>query len=294
MFDLRYHVASLAAVFIALIIGILVGVGLAGSGVTSKADLRLEKQRNADLRATLAQVAAQRDAATHTQKAFQLAYPALMAGRLSGMNIAVLFVGKIDGSVRGDIERTLRDAGAGQPVRIRALKVPIDAKAIDTIDKILFAHVAYVKYVGSDKLGALGRALAGEFTLGGATPLWALLSSNLVEERIGPAKQRADAVIVARTVNAQQGGTARFLTGLLGGLGAGGTPVVGVEETETQPSAVPAFSSRGLSSVDDVDQPVGRLALALLLSGAVHGQYGVKDTASGVLPPVEPLTITPK
>jgi len=291
MFDLRYHVASLAAVFIALIIGILVGVGLAGSGVTSKADLRLERQRNANLRATLGQVVAQRDAAAHTQKAFQLAYPALMAGRLSNLNIAVLFVGKIDGSVRGDIERTLRDAGAGQPVRIRALKVPIVAQAIDTV---LLTRAAYVKYVGSDKLGALGRALAGEFTLGGATPLWALLSSTIVEERIGPAKQRADAVIVVRTVNPQQDGTARFLTGLLGGLGAGGTPVVGVEETETQPSAVPAFSNRGLSSVDDVDQPVGRFALALLLTGAVHGQYGVKDTASGVLPPVEPPTITAK
>ncbi len=36
MFDLRYHVASLIAVFLALIIGILVGVGLAGSGVTNK------------------------------------------------------------------------------------------------------------------------------------------------------------------------------------------------------------------------------------------------------------------
>src|SRR5215208_8407711 len=30
MFDLRYHVASLAAVFLALIIGILVGVGISG------------------------------------------------------------------------------------------------------------------------------------------------------------------------------------------------------------------------------------------------------------------------
>jgi Copper transport outer membrane protein, MctB len=291
VFDLRYHVASLAAVFIALIIGILVGVGLAGSGVTSKVDLRLEKRRNADLRATLGQVTAQRDAATRTQKAFQLAYPALMAGRLSGMNVAVLFVGKIDGSVRGDIERTLSDAGAGQPARIRALKVPINA---DAIDKVLFAHAAYVKYGGSDKLGALGRALAHEFTLGGATPLWALLSSELVEERIGPAKQRADAVIVVRTVNPQQDGTARFLTGLLGGLGTGGAPVVGVEETEAQQSAVPAFNTRGLSSVDDVDQPVGRLALALLLSGAAPGQYGVKDAASAVLPPVEPLTITTK
>ena len=33
MFDLRYHVASLAAVFLALIIGILVGVGHLGEGV---------------------------------------------------------------------------------------------------------------------------------------------------------------------------------------------------------------------------------------------------------------------
>ena len=40
MFDLRYHVASLVAVFVALIVGILVGVGLAGSGVTKKADLK--------------------------------------------------------------------------------------------------------------------------------------------------------------------------------------------------------------------------------------------------------------
>ena len=291
MFDLRYHVASLAAVFIALIIGILVGVGLAGSGVTSKVDLKVEKQRNADLRATLDQVKTQRDAAQRTQKAFQLAYPALMANRLAGKHVAILFIGPEDGTVRGAIEKTLADAGAPPPLRLRALKVPIDAQAIDSV---LFAHAAFVKYVGDDKLGALGRALAGEFALGGETPLWALLNRRLVEERSGPAKQPADAVIVVRTVEPQQDGTARFLTGLLGGLNTAGTPVVGVEETNTQPSAVPAFSSRGLSSVDDVDEPVGRFALALLLNGGVHGQYGVKDTASGVLPPVEPLTVQPR
>ncbi len=293
MFDLRYHVASLAAVFIALIIGILVGVGLAGSGVTSKADLRAAKLQNDRLAAALAQALAQVKDLGRNQKEFQLAYPALMAGRLTGMHVAVLFVGPIDVSVRGAIEKTLTDAGAQGPVRIRALKVPIDAQAIDTI---LFAHAAYVKYVGDDKLGALGRALAGEFTLGGATPLWTLLSRKLVEEFRGPAAPRADAVIVVRSVKPQQDGTARFLTGLLGGLGTGGIPVVGVEQTKTQPSAVPAFSDRGLSSVDDVDQLVGRFALALLLSGAAHGRYGVKQTASeGPFPlPVEPLAVSPK
>src|SRR5712691_10360943 len=175
MFDLRYHVASLAAVFIALIIGILVGVGLAGSGVTKNAELNRVKLQNAGLQSDLTQARAQVKDLGRNQKEFQLSYPALMTGRLTGMHVAVLFVGPIDVSLRGAIEKTLTDAGAQPPVRIRALKVPIDAQAIDTI---LFAHAAYVKYVGDDKLGALGRALAGEFTLGGATPLWTLLSRN--------------------------------------------------------------------------------------------------------------------
>ena len=38
MFDLRYHVASLAAVFVALVIGIFVGVGLSGKGFVNDAE----------------------------------------------------------------------------------------------------------------------------------------------------------------------------------------------------------------------------------------------------------------
>ena len=39
MFDLRYHVASLAAVFLALVIGILLGVGISGRGLVDKSEL---------------------------------------------------------------------------------------------------------------------------------------------------------------------------------------------------------------------------------------------------------------
>ena len=38
MFDLRYHVASLAAVFLALVVGILIGVGLTTQGVISTSE----------------------------------------------------------------------------------------------------------------------------------------------------------------------------------------------------------------------------------------------------------------
>jgi hypothetical protein len=286
VFDLRYHVASLAAVFIALIIGILVGVGLAGSGVTKDAELKRIKLENAGLSSQLEAAAAHVQSLDRTQKAFQLAYPTLMANRLAGKRVAVLFIGPVDAKIGGAIERTLMDAGAQPSLRVRAISVPVDPQKLDTA---LFARPAFVKYVGDDKLGALGKALAAEFALGGPTPLWTLLSRQLVEERTGSARPRADAVIVVRTVKPQQGTTARFLTGLLSGLGAGGTPVVGVEDTTTIPSTVPSFTKRGLSTVDDVGQPVGRLALALLLNGAVSGNYGVKDSATTVLPPIEPV-----
>jgi hypothetical protein len=285
VFDLRYHVASLAAVFIALIIGILVGVGLAGSGVTKDAELKKVQLENTGLSADVEAKKAQIESLQRTQKAFQLAYPALMANRLAGTRVAVLFIGPVDAKVSSLIERTLADGGARPPLRMRAISVPIDSQVLDTA---LFARPAFVKYVGDDKLGLLGRALAAEFTLGGETPLWNLLNRQLVEERGGSGKPRADAVIVVRTVKPQQGVTARFLAGLLGGLG--GVPVVGVESSTAQTSAVPAFAKHGIAStVDDIDQPVGRLALALLLNGGAAGHYGVKDTATAVLPPVEPV-----
>jgi hypothetical protein len=40
----------------------------------------------------------------------------------------------------------------------------------------------------------------------------------------------------------------------------------------------------GLSTVDDIDQPAGRIALVLALTGA-EGNFGFKSTADAPLPP---------
>ena len=51
MFDLRYHVASLAAVFLALIIGILVGVGISDRGLVDSAKTKFLQDEVEQLRA---------------------------------------------------------------------------------------------------------------------------------------------------------------------------------------------------------------------------------------------------
>jgi hypothetical protein len=287
MFDLRYHVASLAAVFVALLIGILVGVAM--SGKVDDAEKRsLESEVNR-LNAELDSARESRANITREQTAIKAfvksAYPSLIADRLRGKRIAVLFVGPVDAGLRQDIERAVDDAGGSTPIRMRALKLPIDEEAIDT------RLSGELRQYRGGELDDLGRALARELVEGDETPGWDALTSVLVEQTSGSFRRSADGVVIARTVEPQEGQTALFLSGLYTGLADIDVPTVGVERSDASPSAVEPWSEAGLSTVDDVDAPAGRLALALLLSGSTTGSYGVnKSAADGIIPPIEPLT----
>jgi Copper transport outer membrane protein, MctB len=288
MFDLRYHVASLAAVFFALVIGILVGVALASHGLGNTERKRLERAvDDANARAAQAEdaVAALREKGTADAAFVDQAYNAVMEDRLQGKRVAVLFIGKVNGDILESINRTLSDGGAPQKLRLRAITVPVDDAAVDGI---LEQRQQLATYSG--KPDDLGRELADEFVLGGDTPVWDALQNQLVAEQSGNKRRPADAVIVVRNAQPQMDGTARFLHGLYSELSGRSIPVVGVESSTTEPSAIKVYRQYKISSVDDLDTKVGRVALALLLSGASGGAYGTKKSASDVLPPVVPIS----
>jgi hypothetical protein len=293
MFDLRYHVASLAAVFFALIIGILVGVALASHGLGDTERDRLEEDlRRAQARGDAAE--ALRDALEVTgasnQAFVEKTYRVVMANRLQGARIAVLFVGSVNDDAQKAITDALRDADA-TVLRIRAMNVPINPAALA---QRLSNRPFLAAYAADDQLEELGHALGQEFTAGAETPLWNALESLIVEEKDGSSKRPADGVIVVRTVPAQIGATAVFLKGLYSGLKDVGVSAVGVERTEGDGSAIKAFKKAGLSTVDDVDTRTGKLALAILLSEpTVTGDFGTKTTADdGPLPNVVPVPTT--
>jgi Copper transport outer membrane protein, MctB len=284
MFDLRYHVASLAAVFVALVIGILVGVAM--SGKVDDAEKRSLKSDVNRLQAELDAASEGRAKVSRERTAFgafiKNAYPMLIADRLQGTRVAVLFVGPVDAGVRQQIERALSDASGPAPLRLRALKVPIDAT---NLDGHLEGDLAQYRTAGLDDLG---REFAHELVSGGDTPAWDALTSQLVEEKAGSFRRPVDGVVVARTVKPQTGPTAVFLSGLYAGLGDSSVPTVGVEPSGVSQSAVATWSEGGLSTVDDIDAPAGRLALALLLAGGSAGNYGLKAGADdGIVPPIE-------
>jgi hypothetical protein len=295
MFDLRYHAASLAAVFLALIVGIVVGVGLSRSGFVSGAERKVLNRRIDALQSQLDAARAQQVEASREQQAAEAyvksTYQTLVTGRLPGTHVALVFVGPVDGQIRSNVQTALLDAGAPPPLRLRALRVPIDDPELDAA---LPHKPGFAQYRGSDHLSDLGRALGKELVKGGKTPLWDALSDQLLAERTGGGRRPADAVVVARSAGPQQRATARFLDGLYSGLAGAGEPAVGVEISTSQVSAIDVFQRKSLSSVDSVDTLAGKLALVFLLGGGQPGHYGVKESATdGVLPPlysVPPVT----
>jgi hypothetical protein len=265
-------------------------VAISGSGFVESRERDLLNDQIADLRADVEQARERQAALEDSQRSAEVfldeSYDAVMADRLQGKGVAVLFLGRADRDVLGPIDRAIERAG-GERIRLTALDVPIDGR-LDDIQSDLEARPALARFSGEDELGALGRELAQEFVAGGETPLWDALSNELVQERNGGPQREADAVIVVRTAEPQGGPTARFLHGLYGGLG-GSVPAVGVELVNAPESAVEVFRRERLSSVDAVDTAVGQVALAVLLAGGREGHYGVKETADAVLPPIEPV-----
>ncbi len=290
MFDFRYHVASLAAVFLALVVGIVVGVGISGKGIIDSSERQLLENQIEELKAQVDATAKESSDLKTRQDiadAFATAvYEPLMSNRLRGKKVTVLVVGPAGGRTHQSVDRALDDANASESLRV--VRVPVDP---DGIRQALKARPALASVTGKNWLPDLGRSLGKELAAGGQTPLWDRLSGQLLSEKQGRLKP-TDAVVVLRTAAPQRGPSARLLDGLYRGLGSAGVPIVGVETTDARPSTTAVWHRSGFSSVDDIETQIGRLSLAVLLAGGDQGRYGVKKDADALLPPVQPVTLT--
>ena len=291
MFDLRYHVVSIAAVFLALCLGIILGVAISDpEPLADRAEnLRLRNdvaELNRLLESAENRLQQQRAADVFVDKA----YGAVMTGRLANRRIVVVSVGRVEDRV-AEVTAAVGDAG-GTIVRMRALTLPEEAEPIETA---LGQRPALAGYVGDEHLDDLGRDLGREIVDGGRTPLLDTLDDVLVRQQDGASDAPADAVVVVRSARPQAGELGRFLQGLYAGLSAGVAAAVGAEVSAARPSAVRAFRRADFSTVDNVDTKPGKVALAVLLAGEARGQYGTDaETATdGPLPTIEAVSPGP-
>jgi hypothetical protein len=280
----RYHAASLAAVFLALAIGILIGVGL-GDKVVKGARRDLEQSLKSDLAASRTRSDDLQSQLNREHDFSAQIYPALVGNLLSGQRIAVVALGSMPQEMKGDIESVVgNDSPTGAKLsEFAVVREPPDLHALADAVPGGDRKVEH----DQDALSALARRAGRSLISGG--PLFDHLRDALLADVSG-SPGGIDGVIVVRgrpsdLGSGQSDATDSLEAGILEGIeGAGSQPVVGVERSDSDTSQIGFYDSQGVSAtVDSVDLDSGRVALAYALDG-VEGDYGIKPSADRLLP----------
>lgn len=286
MLNFRYHALSLVAVFLALVVGLLLGVAIGDKGLVSSAEQDVRASLREDVRRAQDERDAAREELSERARFEQAAYPALVAGRLEGRRIALIELG--GGSDRmWDLTRDALQGSGAKLVSVSVIRRPLDLGALAAEAK----GTRYEQLSESDDLlHAFGTRIGIQFTRGG--DLLDGVRRELLVQGSG-ALDGADGVVLVHSAVEDDGEDSddaelidTFEDGLVTGLRADDIPVVGIETTDADPSQIGWFKDHELSSVDDLDDPIGRAALVFALAGQ-RGSFGVKSSADGGrLPPI--------
>ena len=290
MFDYRYHALSLAAVLLALAVGVLIGVAIGDSNLVSSAKSGIVSDLNSEVDSARRQTGQLQEKLAGEESFANGLYPLAVHNLLGGRSIGLVFLGASSNKVDGLVRSAVTHAG-GEVSLVVTVREPLDLQSI--------AHEAagtrYAALAGSPALIERFGKLAGrQLVSGGQTVEHELIGRvragllSAFDGQLG----RLEGLVVVRAnptgmSTEQSTASAAFQSGLLSGVAAAGVPAVGVELDGTEPSQISWYKSQDTSSVDDLDAPAGQAALAYVLAGA-HGAFGVKPTADSLLPSAVP------
>jgi len=284
VFDFRYHALSLAAVFIALAVGLLLGVAIGDSGLVSSAERDIRQGlrgdvREANERATEAQASRDRLA-----EELQASFPLMADDRLTG-SVGLVFLGENSQEIADHVKTALAGSGA-ERASVATIREPLDLAA-------LARNARGTRYAAMDGGDDPDLDLVEEFgfRMGAQYMLPGRLMARERDDLFGSLAGRLDPLQGVIVVRDPPGGMSkresdiadRFEIGFVRGVRETRLRVVGIEQSSTRPSQVPWFQQRGISTVDDIERTIGRAALVNVLAGA-RGDFGRKPTADALLP----------
>jgi hypothetical protein len=271
--DFRYHALSLVAVFLALGIGIVLGVTV-GDSLVSEADQNLRDSLRDDVTEAREQARDEQELGARRDQVIEETVDVVAEGRLRGTRTAFIALAELPGNVGDSVEEAVESAG-GELTRTVELDPP---------DMLRVDQPRQQERVGRRigrvlERGGRARGLSRRFNGSLAGPVDAV-----VVYRHPPEEAEGDDAV--RELELREA----FESGLFDGLRDN---VIGVEALDTDPSQVGWYDDRVVPSVDNVDSTAGRLALVLVLQETVlaeitgerpEGSYGYKDTADRALP----------
>jgi hypothetical protein len=300
MVDLRYHIASLIGVFLALTVGIVVGSSLGSSERQTAAVRHLQTQFAAVMaedHRVQEENARLRDQLESREEVIGQLAPLAVRDRLAGQRVSLVVCGTGEPPESlPALRETLRLAGAEL---ISTARLPVPFGPLPPADRARL--IAALDADGDARspeeaaLASIGQAVATGDSSRRLHELAALLSIGLEGEYRLPARRLvllcAGPVDTPSVAGAGENPTAfsgAAAAAVMARAAAAAGAMVVVGETEEMPplTALRGLTDQGISTIDNMDTAAGRVALVLVLAGA-RGNFGAKSAAGRVLPPLD-------
>ncbi len=318
LINLRYHIVSLVAVFLALALGMVVG-----STVLNEGTAQVQRSISDFLRRQSQQTQAENDTLRGQVERFSAfggaVLPGMVSGKLEGRSAVLLDTDRVDDGTRSKVGEVLRAAGTTVEGRITFASEPL-ALATEA-DRSRLGQLLDLPGADSD---ALRTALVEQLSVRLAAP--ARLPKDGADRRRDMITSLSDAKFLASTdlprpvegggevfpkagslfviIGPTDGSTnldpKAFLVPLADHLSLhSSAPVAAVEAEGGVSSWVEVLRGdkeiiQRVSTVDDVDAVYGQMALVDALSRGLAdqppGQYGFKQRATGLLPEGSPAS----
>jgi hypothetical protein len=282
MLDMRYHVISLVAVFLALGIGILLGTTIVERGLIAE-----QKAQIKSLRQTFSEIKTKNTELNDELNAYRRyaseSRPYIITGRLAERSIAVIARKNLDDKGLNSIYDGVAAAGGVIPVTItisgsEAYKDPEVLANLNTLFGVQADDQALRERVFAEVVNQLQTAS----NLGILTTLEQLGVIGLRGVLQGPVSQ---AMIMG---GIEEKALDKTDVPLIKAFTSAGFPVIGVGSSQTPDSVLVTYGKNGISTVEHVETTPGQVAMVLVLQG-VPGNYGSGKSGGRMIPePVAP------
>lgn len=320
MINFRFHLVSLAAVFLALSIGIVLGSGplkgTVNSGVTTALSREVAALR-ADKSALNDQLAAEQAGRTAEESLLSALAGSATAKRLADHQVAVVVLPSAGADLLAATRQSVVDAGGAVAgvIEIDEAWIATRSAEVTAVVTDLAQSLTVTATTTSPDLGAaiLAKVLLSTSGAGAVTAdvrndtVQRLTDAGLVSVDGDPVGAATDVVIVGGPIEtgatlAERESAAASWANLAGGfVGASGGRVLAVrsatEVTDTEQVAASIATAvreardiaNGISTIDNADSAMGQISTVLAVVANASGTSGHYGLAAGAGAPYAPL-----
>lgn len=281
--SMKFYIISIVSIFVALGIGIFIGFTMdTQEFVIEQKDIIAEAidsqfetliNENKELKSNINSLELESE---YKDEYIKYSYLPMIKGRLEGLNIGIIATNE-DYTTSG-IGRDLELAGA-RVVNVTTFKNNItDKEKLDKLYKKLNVNIS--KNLVSTNITTITESIIS----GISAPIFADLEREGFIQTIGNYEESIDYLIICGGSFNDNSKRINELDRIVVETAKKyNIPIVGVEKSNVNYSYMPGYKDLGISTVDNVDMTIGKVAMILSMEG-IGGHYGIKDTAESVIP----------